>query len=215
MAMTCKPISFLRRITAWALEPTHPIMRAPFALEHWGMRWVVGSSREFAVALRLTQEPAAPLDARAVEQARLMLFPNIPSKGSAPGSSLAALKEWAGPVEWPAPEACPTCHGGEGHPSCTFCSGRGLVVPVHDARPGWMGDVLIDRAFLAWVLSPFDDENVAVCTRGPHGPVHVVGQSWIATVMPRADHAAQKDAPSLFMLAVPVASDVPKPGAPS
>lgn len=215
MGITCNPIAFLRRISAWALEPSHPVVGAPFIVEHLGYPWAVAASRTFGVALRLTNAPLPPLDGRAVNGVRHSLFPGILASGSAPGNSLADLKAWAGPVDWPVPEACPACGGGENHPACDFCSGVGRVVRSHEERPGWLGEVLIDRAFLAWVLSPFDDEMVAVCTRGQRSPLHIVGQSWIATVIPRADHAEQKDAPSLFMVGIPVDADARKAGASS
>ncbi len=203
MAILVNPIAHLKRVIAWGNEPEHPVMGAPFAIDAYGQRWIVGSCLQFAVAVHHADDDVRALEPWAVGQVREALFPLLPDSGRAPGSSLASLKEWCGPVEWPVAEPCPDCKGGAGRAACAFCDGVGTMIPVHEERPGWIGEVLIDRAFLAWVLEPFDDVHVAVCSRGPRAPLNIIGKGWIVTVMPRVDHLAQQNAPHLLVLAEP------------
>lgn len=200
MAILVNPVAHLERIARWANMPRHPIMRAPFAIEARGLRWVVGASHAFAVALRSDEIEARDLDSAHVDRVLDTVFGGVAHGMKAPGNRLAALKEWCGPVDWPVAEQCPKCKGEQTVPMCDFCDGVGTMIPCHDQRPGWIGDTLIDRAFLAWTLEPFHDEHVAVGGFGRLDALMVVGSGWIVLVMPRADHAAQRNAPHLTAL---------------
>lgn len=203
MGINTDPLQHLRRVCAWANEPGNEILRAPFTMTAYDLTWAVAVTPYFGVAVR-SGVHLRDVDPIGLGVLRTHFFPPLPEDMQAPGSSLATLKEWCGKTDWPAPEACPNCKNGEDKESCTFCDGFGLVVQVHEESPGWIGDVLIDRAFLGWMLEPFTDELVSICMRGPLGAVNVIGKGWIVTVMPRGDRHSSRAANAPQLMALPV-----------
>lgn len=187
-------------------DTTRPNLATPFGMDFKGKRWLAAPDGHIAVALL----GECDLRTGAPDLSQVIGVEPPPAFRA----SVAALREWAGPVPSP-PEPptavevpCEECDGegkvccfecGREGAKCSDCEGSGKVESLPDPPSPSYGVIFsgtLNRALLAKVLAtlPADVTEVRIGLQSKLSPYILRARGWLAAIMP-VNGDAPKDTP--------------------